>query len=120
LHGRRIARNSQELQRLNEDGLVVCRLGSPSRVVKLSRDETCVYSATTHPELCTIDSFLTTDFFIGYKGFNNLELDLTIKNLDNRQPPIDANLALFLSLGNSTFHDLMGSYFVASAKYTFW
>jgi iron complex outermembrane receptor protein len=80
----------------------------------------CIYAATANPELCTIKSFLTTDLFIGYKGFKNLELNLTIKNLDNRQPPIDANLAPFLSLGNSTFHDLMGRYFTASAKYTFW
>ena len=80
----------------------------------------CAYEGTATPQLCTIDSFLTTDLFIGYKGFKNLELGLTIKNLDNRQPPIDANLAPYLSLGNSAFHDLMGRYFLASAKYTFW
>ena len=80
----------------------------------------CAYEGTATPQLCTINSFLTTDLFIGYKGFKNLELGLTIKNLDNRQPPIDANLAPYLSLGNSTFHDLMGRYFLASAKYTFW
>ena len=80
----------------------------------------CIYEGGPHPELCTIQSFLTTDLFVGYKAFKNLELSLTIKNLDNRQPPIDANLSPYLSLGNSAFHDLMGRYFVAGAKYTFW
>ena len=80
----------------------------------------CIYEGGPHPELCTIQSFLTTDLFVGYKGFKNFELNLTIKNLDNRQPPVDANLSPFLSLGNSAFHDLMGRYFVVGAKYTFW
>ncbi len=80
----------------------------------------CPYAGTAHPELCTLSSFLTTDFYVGYKGFKNLELGLTIKNLDNRQPPVDAHLDGYLSLGNSTYHDLMGRYFLANAKYTFW
>ena len=81
----------------------------------------CIYEGGPHPELCTIGAFVTTDLFIGYKGFKNLELSLTVKNLDNRQAPIDAHLgSSYLSLGNSTYHDLMGRYFVAGAKYTFW
>ena len=79
----------------------------------------CIYSTGAHPELCTLKSVLTTDLFLGYKGFKNLELGLVIKNLDNVQPPIDAHLDGYLSLGNSTYHDLMGRYFLATAKYTF-
>ena len=75
---------------------------------------------TAHPELCTIQSSLTTDLFIGYKGFKNLELGLSIKNLFNRPAPLDERLATRYTLYSPQFHNQLGRYFTLGAKYTFW
>ena len=80
----------------------------------------CPFQGASNEYLCTIKSFLTTDLFIGYRGFKNLELNLTILNLDNRQAPLDENNATRFTFYNSTFHDAMGRYFRVGAKYTFW
>jgi iron complex outermembrane receptor protein len=80
----------------------------------------CPFAGAPNEYLCTINSFMTTDLFVGYKGFKNLELGLTIKNLDNRQAPLDENLATRFTFYNSEFHDAMGRFIQVSAKYTFW
>ena len=84
-------------------------------------DLSCPYTGTANEgSLCTVGSFLTTDLYVGYTGFKNLALGLTVINLDNRQPPIDSRLDTRYTLFNSTFHNDLGRYFQVSAKYTFW
>ncbi len=83
-------------------------------------DGVCPFIGAPNEYLCTVQSFLTTDLFIGYKGFKNLELGLTIKNLDNRQAPLDQNLATRFTFYDPTFHDAMGRFVQISGKYTFW
>ena len=81
----------------------------------------CPFEGASNSYLCEIESFLTTDLYVGYKGFKNLELSLTIKNLDNRQAPLDETFAGgYYTFYNSSFHDAMGRYFQVGAKYTFW
>lgn len=84
-------------------------------------DLSCTYTGTANEgTLCTVGSYLTTDLFVGYKGFKNLELGLTIINLDNRQPPIDERQYTRATAFNSTYHSDLGRYFQLGAKYTFW
>jgi iron complex outermembrane recepter protein len=85
-------------------------------------DLSCPYdeSGTNQPQLCSIKSWLTTDLFLGYKGFKNLELGLTITNLDNRQAPFDERMVTRYTAFRSDFHSALGRFFMASAKYTFW
>ena len=85
-------------------------------------DLSCPYDAsgTNQPQLCSIKSWLTTDLFIGYKGFKNLELGLTITNLDNVQAPFDERMVTRYTAFRSDFHSALGRFFMASAKYTFW
>jgi len=83
-------------------------------------DTVCLYQGLPNESLCTVQSMLTTDLYVGYTGFKNLSLGLTIKNLDNRQAPLDANNATRWTFSNSSYHDTMGRYFQVSAKYTFW
>ena len=85
-----------------------------------SPDVACPFAGASNEYLCTVKSYLTTDLFVGYKGFKNLELGLTVKNLDNRQAPLDQNLATRFTFYDPTFHDAMGRYMQVSAKYTFW
>ena len=84
-------------------------------------DLSCTYTGTANEgTLCTVGSYLTTDLFVGYKGFKNLELGLTIINLDNRQPPIDERQYTRATAFNPTYHSDLGRYFQLGAKYTFW
>lgn len=82
-------------------------------------DLSCPYS-TSRPERCKVSSWMTSDVFIGYKGFKNLDLGLTINNIDNRQAPLDERRANRYTLFNSTYHNQLGRYFTLGAKYTFW
>ena len=81
-----------------------------------SPGDACIY---TNAQLCTIGKYFTTDLFLGYKGFKNLDLGLTITNLDNRQAPFDANASGFLQYYRSDYHSALGRYFQVGAKYKF-
>jgi iron complex outermembrane receptor protein len=85
-------------------------------------DLSCPYdeNGTNTPALCSVKSWLTTDLFIGYKGFKNLELGLTITNLDNVQAPFDERMETRYTAFRSDFHSGLGRFFMVSAKYTFW
>ena len=62
----------------------------------------------------------TTDLFIGYTRFQNLELGFLISNIDNVQAPLDANAVPnnFLAYYPS-FHSAIGRFFKLTAKYIF-
>ena len=85
-------------------------------------DTTCPFDAagTNRPELCSVKAWRTTDLFIGYSGFRQLELGLLVTNLDNVQAPFDAN-----QVSNGFFaylpvmHSAVGRFFKLTAKYTF-
>ena len=79
----------------------------------------CAYQASA-PQLCTIANWETLDLYIGYKGFKNLDLGLTVQNVENRQAPIDANMATRYTMFNSGYHNQLGRFATLRAKYTFW
>ena len=85
-------------------------------------DLSCPFDAagTNRPELCGVKSWRTTDLFIGYSGFQRLELGLLITNIDNVQAPFDANQVpnTFLAY-QSAFHSAVGRFFKLTAKYSF-
>jgi iron complex outermembrane receptor protein len=83
-------------------------------------DLSCSYATTANPELCTISSWTTTDLFVGYKGFKNLDLGLNIQNIGNKQAPVDERLAGRYTLFGSGYHNQLGRYMTLRAKYVFW
>jgi iron complex outermembrane receptor protein len=83
-------------------------------------DLTCSYESTANPELCTVSSWTTTDLFVGYKGFKNLDLGLNIQNIGNKQAPIDERRAGRYTLFSSGYHNQLGRYISLRAKYLFW
>ena len=83
-------------------------------------DLTCPYSAGANPELCSVAHWLTTDVFVGYKGFKNWSLGLSIKNLFNQSAPLDERMVTRYTAFNSQFYNNTGRYFTLGAKYTFW
>lgn len=80
----------------------------------------CPYSAGPNPELCKVDNDRTFDVFVGYNGIKNLELGLTITNLENSAPPIDERRAAYLTLLNPGYSSALGRNFTFRAKYKFW
>ena len=85
-------------------------------------DLSCPFDATgtNRPELCGVKAWRTTDLFIGYTGFQRLELGLLITNIDNVQAPFDANQVpnTFLAY-QSALHSAVGRFFKLTAKYSF-
>ncbi len=85
-------------------------------------DLSCPYDAagTNRPELCSVKAWRTTDLFIGYTGFQRLELALLVTNIDNVQAPFDANAVpnTFFTY-QSAFHSAVGRFFKLTAKYSF-
>lgn len=82
----------------------------------------CGYATQTvpHPEYCRVQSWLTADAYIAYRGIKNLELSLQIRNVDNREAPFDADRIAYLQGFNPAYHNQLGRYFQLGAKYTFW
>ena len=58
--------------------------------------------------------------FIAYKGFKNLELGLSIRNIENKEAPIDQRRETRFTLFNSSYHNQLGRFVAFNAKYTFW
>ena len=82
-------------------------------------DTVCPYESTT-PGLCRVESWMTADLFVGYKGIKNLELGLKVQNIDNRQAPLDERAASDFTLYRSAYHNQLGRFVSVSARYTFW
>lgn len=83
-------------------------------------DVECPYLGTGASGLCTINAWSTTDLYVSYKGFKNLELTMSVKNLENRQAPIDQRMETRYTLFRSDYHNQLGRYITLGAKYTFW
>lgn len=83
-------------------------------------DLSCPFDASGHPELCSVKAWRTTDLFIGYTGFQQLELGLLVSNLDNVQAPLDVNaVANNFTAYLPGLHSAVGRFFKLTAKYSF-
>jgi iron complex outermembrane receptor protein len=85
-----------------------------------SSDLSCAYAGGPFESLCSVKSWSTTDLYVSYKGFKNLELNLSVRNLENKEAPIDQRRETRFTLFNSSYHNQLGRFITASAKYTFW
>ena len=85
-----------------------------------SSDLSCAYTGSAFESLCRVKPWMTADLYFSYKGFKNLDLSLSVRNIDNRQAPVDQRRETRFTLFNSAYHNQLGRYFTASAKYTFW
>ncbi|MCH7343462.1 TonB-dependent receptor [Pelomonas sp. CA6] len=82
----------------------------------------CSYAtqALARPEYCRIKSWLTADAYLAYRGIQNLELSLSVRNLDDRAAPFDADRIAYLQGFNPAYHNQLGRYIQLGAKYRFW
>lgn len=85
-----------------------------------SSDLSCAYTGGAFENLCSVKSWTTGDVFIAYKGFKNLELGLSIRNIENKEAPIDQRRETRFTLFNSSYHNQLGRFVAFNAKYTFW
>lgn len=85
---------------------------------KSTPDTVCSFEAK-NPSYCTIKSWLTADAYLGYRGFTNWDLSLSVQNLANKEAPFDAGRLPYLLGYNSSYHNQMGRNIQLSAKYTF-
>ena len=85
-----------------------------------SSDLSCAYTGTAFESLCSVSSWTTGDIYVSYKGFKNLELNLSVKNIENKQAPVDQRYETRFTLYNAAYHNQMGRFITLSAKYTFW
>lgn len=83
-------------------------------------DAACPYADTPLASLCHVKSWSTGDIYLSYKGFKNLELNLSVKNIENKQAPVDQRYETRFTLYNAAYHNQLGRFFTMSAKYTFW
>jgi len=82
----------------------------------------CGYASQTvpHPEYCRIKAWLTADAYLAYRGFKDLELSLSVRNIDDQAAPFDADRIAYLQGFNPAYHNQLGRYFQLGAKYKFW
>ena len=82
-------------------------------------DTSCPYASTT-PELCSIKSWSTFDFFVGYAPAPNFEIGLVVNNVGNVQAPFDERFARRYSTAyDPTYHSAVGRFFKLTARYAF-
>jgi len=82
--------------------------------------DACPYEGTGFANLCSVPSWTTGDVFVSYKGFKNLELGLSIRNIEGKEAPIDQRRETRFTLFNSAYHNQLGRFITLNAKYTFW
>lgn len=82
----------------------------------------CGYAtqAVPHPEYCRINAWMTADAYVAYSGFKDLELNLSVRNIDDRAAPFDADRVAYFQGFNPAYHNQLGRYFQLGAKYKFW
>jgi iron complex outermembrane receptor protein len=85
-----------------------------------SSDLSCAYTGGAFESLCSVKSWTTADVFVSYKGIKNLELGLSVRNIENKQAPIDQRRETRFTLFNSMYHNQVGRFITLNAKYTFW
>lgn len=83
-------------------------------------DAPCPYAGGAFAGLCRVRSWSTTDVFVSFKGFKDLELGLSVKNIENKEAPIDQRNETRFTLYDPTYHNQLGRYITLSARYTFW
>ncbi|GJI98521.1 TonB-dependent receptor [Duganella caerulea] len=86
--------------------------------VKSTPDTACSFQAA-NPQLCDVHSWLTASAYIGYKGFRNLELSLSVQNLANKEAPMDASQLAYLQGYGTSYHSQLGRYVQLTANYKF-
>ncbi len=80
--------------------------------------DNCAYTST-HPDYCRIKPWTTADLYLGWTGLPNVELGLTVQNVDNREAPLDVGYIGYLTGFNSAYHNQLGRVVQLSAKARF-
>jgi len=82
----------------------------------------CGYAsqATPRPDYCRVKSWLTADAYLGWRGVKDLDIGLSVRNVDDAEAPFDADRIAYLQGFNPAYHNQLGRYFQLSVKYKFW
>ena len=82
----------------------------------------CSYASQTtpRPDYCRVKSWLTADAYLGWRGVKDLEVGLSVRNVDDAEAPFDADRIAYLQGFNPAYHNQLGRYFQMSVKYKFW
>ncbi|TAG03600.1 MAG: TonB-dependent receptor [Betaproteobacteria bacterium] len=95
------------------------RTGSYLRAFTPS-DLSCALSAASIAQgLCAVSRWSTTDLVVRYRGFQKTELTFAVRNLDDRQPPLDQRRETRFTWYQPTYHNALGRYMSVNAKYEF-
>lgn len=73
-------------------------------------------------QYCTLKSYATADLALGYKGFKNVKLNATVRNLSGAKPPFDpvSSPSSVRDVGyNPDYYNVYGRYITLSASYEF-
>ena len=100
-------------------GLTLNHTGSFSRAYTYASMGSCPYANTSRPEYCTVENWDTVDLFVGYKGIQNLDLGMTLQNIENKTAPYDDRRLARYTLYSPMFHNALGRYMSIRAKYSF-
>jgi iron complex outermembrane recepter protein len=69
--------------------------------------------------ICTVGAWESYDLSLGYEGFKDVELALTVQNVANKRPPVDPN-SYSVPAYNADFHSPYGRYYTLSLRYQFY
>ncbi len=86
--------------------------------MKSAPDTVCPFAAAT-PWYCRVHGALTANAYIGYKGWRNLHLSLSVQNLANKEAPFDASQIAYLQGYSPLYHSQLGRYVQLTASYQF-
>jgi iron complex outermembrane recepter protein len=82
----------------------------------------CTPNATAifNQSMCRVGAWTTVDLGMQYSGIKDLTLGLTVQNLFDSGPPLNARgIAGGFNPFNATYHNPIGRYFTLSARYKF-
>jgi len=91
--------------------------GNPSQATggALAAINDCGNPNGTYIGVCTVPTYVTVDAGTEYRGFKNLRLNFTVRNLANARPSIDPLARPF----NTNWYQPQGINFILGARYTF-
>lgn len=83
-------------------------------------DLSCALSqASKDLGLCSVSSWSTTDLVVSYTGVKDLTLRLAVRNIDDRQAPLDQRRETRFTWYMPTYHNPLGRYISVGATYKF-
>ena len=78
----------------------------------------CAVEGIGYDDACNIKAWTTVNVYTSWQPIKGLRLSLQVRNIDDRQPPLDANQPT--NMFNSVYHNPYGRYYTFGVTYKFW